>query len=200
MPISIGCQVEINFSDWREIYEILNESTCVDDAVHEIVCKYRDENVLKSLPLPPLAIPKEADKRFSRLSLPSSPNPESLFRFYQTLNGADRADTEVAAFMHDLALYQIPEGLEREEFFKTLGERFTTHAFIRAIVQLIRDEGSARFGLVNEWLTTNCSDKPTPYRWEMKSATRCLYGWLDFFYAEISWDVPGSHSMVIRWG
>ena len=64
---------------------------------------------------------------------------------------------------------------------------------------LIKNERSARFGQVNEWITELCSDKPTPYRWELKSSTNKLYDWLDYFFDEISWDVPGRHSQVIYW-
>ena len=197
--IEIGCQVEISYSDWGRIYELLSKSTRVDDAIYQTVCKYCEENGSKAPPLPPLKMPKVADKRFSKLSLPSSPNPELLFQFYQAPNKNDDADTEAAAFMHDLTLYQIPPSLGREEFFSTLAERFKNHAFIQAIVQLIQGEGSARFGLVNEWLTANCSDKPTPFRWEMKIVTHRLYEWLEYFFREITWDVPGDHSMVIYW-
>lgn len=197
--IEIGCQVEIDFTDWSKIYEILNESTRVDDSVYDEACIYLDENKSKSPPLPNLKFQAKSDKRFSKLSLPSSPNPEELFRFYEAPEEVGSGDAEVAAFMHDLVLYRIPEGLDRVAFFQILRERFVNHAFTRAIVSLIQEERSARFGLVNEWMTTNCSDKPTPYRWEMKSVTRRLYDWLDYFFPEISWDVPGAHSMVIRW-
>jgi hypothetical protein len=65
-------------------------------------------------------------------------------------------------------------------------------------MELIKKEKNARFGLVNEWLQQNCSDKPTPYRWELKATTRCLYDWLAYFFPEISWDRP-SYSMILRW-
>lgn len=197
--IEIGCQIEVGYSDWSKIYEILNESTRVDDVAYNEARRYIEENRSKPPPLPSLRLQAKSDKRFSKLSLPSSPNPEELFRFYEAPGEVGGGDAEVAAFMHDLVLYQIPEGLDRRTFFEALGERFVNHPFTRAIVSLIQEEKSARFGLVNEWLTTNCSDKPTPYRWEMKSVTRRLYDWLDYFYPEISWDIPGAHSMVIRW-
>jgi hypothetical protein len=194
--IEIGCQVEINHSDWRHIYEILNQSRRVDDDVYNAVCKYRDENLSKSPPIPQMNLPADIEKQFSMLSLPSSESPEELFHSYQS-PGCE--DSDIAAFVHDLILFDLPTGLERVAFFQFLETRFREHPFIQAIVEFIRGAGTARFGLVNKWITDNCSDRPTPYRWELKSITRRLYDWLDYFYQEISWDVPGAHSMVIRW-
>ena len=103
------------------------------------------------------------------------------------------------AFAHDLILYQVPPGLARDEFLSALRDNFKSHPFVRAIVKLVQQEKPARFGLVNEWIQANCSDKPTPYRWEIKENTHILYDWLDYFFEEIKWDVPGRHSQVIRW-
>ena len=70
--IEIGCQVELTYGDWAKIYELLNQSSRVTDAVYDAFCAYRDTNASSPPPLPPLVIPDEADKRFSKLSLPSS--------------------------------------------------------------------------------------------------------------------------------
>jgi hypothetical protein len=52
---------------------------------------------------------------------------------------------------------------------------------------------------VNDWIYQHCSDVPLPYKWEMKRNTNFLYNWLSYFYDEITWDIPGSHSQVIYW-
>ncbi len=197
--IEIGCEVSLATADWEQIFLILNASERVDDEVYARALTYIEANKTKPPPLPPLDLRPLGDKRFSRLSLPSSPNPESLHDYYRSVANNAEPQEDASAFIHDLNLYCVPPGLTREQFFSVLGRQFRTHPFITAIAGLIKQHGSARFGLVNDWITKNCSDRPTPYRWEMKSATRRLYDWLDSFFPEISWDVPGSHSMVIRW-
>ena len=68
-----------------------------------------------------------------------------------------------------------------------------------AAVDYIKEKKSVRFGEMNDWITSNCIDNPTPYRWEIKPTTNKLYDWLSFFYEKIYWDIPGSHSQVIYW-
>ena len=197
--IEIGCEVGLTPNDWLQLLRILDQSNRVDDEVHQTAMTYLETNKSTSPPLPPLDLQPKVDKRFSRLSLPSSSNPDALYAFYQDSDNEKILPEAASAFMHDLLLYGIPMGLPKEVFFATLSGKFKAHPFVLEIVNLIKAAGSARFGLVNEWITANCSDKPTPYRWEMKTATRRLYDWLAYFFTQISWDIPGSHSMVIRW-
>lgn len=193
----VGCLVRLHMRDWEQILRILQESLRVDDAVYEQALQYLGAHERQPHSAAQLQLRPTADKRFSILSLPASPSPTCLYDFY---NAADdeRHDEMTAASVHDLLLYQIPEGLEKEAFFTTLRARFRAHPFICAIVALIKEHQSARFGLVNAWLQQECSDKPTPYRWELKENTRTLYTWLEYFFEEISWDRP-RYSMVIRW-
>lgn len=67
------------------------------------------------------------------------------------------------------------------------------------LVEFIKEQKSARFGAVNDWIHSKCSDVPLPYRWEIKENTNILYNWLDYFFDEIRWDVPGVRSQVIYW-
>jgi hypothetical protein len=197
--VEIGCEVSLAQADWLRVFQILEESNRVDDDVYQTAVAYTEANKSTPPPVPPLDLTPKIDKRFSRLSLPSSSGPEALYTFYNDPATETASADDASAFVHDLMLYDIPQGLSKKAFFATLKERFAAHPFVTEIITLIKEAGSARFGLVNEWITTNCSDKPTPYRWEMKPATRRLYDWLAFFFSEISWGVPGAHSMVIKW-
>ena len=193
--------VKLQQNDWKHIYSILQESLHVDDTVYEQALEYLRTNKQETSTVPPLALEPTDNREFSILSLPASEGPEQLYSFYATAADNDQeqpAGKDVAACAHDLILYEIPEGLDRQGFLGTLKKQFKSHAFVLAVVSLIKTEQSARFGLVNEWLQSECSDKPTPYRWELKRNTRILYDWLEYFYDEITWDRP-NHSQVIRW-
>ena len=197
--IELGSEATLSASDWAKVYGILEHSERVDDVMFEQAERYLLDNKEKRPPLPPLQLQGIVAQDFSRLSLPAARSPQVLYEFYSDSSAMSDND-QIPAFMHDLALYDIPDGLSKDSFFSVLRDRFTSHPFVCAIVELIRTHEFARFGLVNEWITANCSDKPTPYRWEMKSVTRRLYDWLSYFFDEISWDIPGAHSMVVRWG
>ena len=196
--IELGCEVPLALTDWLSISQILEDSTAVDDDIFCKAKKYQNAFPKQQTSLPELQLAPAVLKAFSSLSLPATQNPEILFDFYETLETNTTPSKDVAVFMHDLVLYRIPQGLDRVQFFELLRSHFIEHPFIVAVVELLKEVKSARFGLVNVWLQQNCSDKPTPYRWELQATTRCLYDWLAYFFHEISWNQP-NYSMVLRW-
>lgn len=196
--VELGCEVPLALADWLNISQILEDSTAVDDAIFRKAKEYQAALPKQETSLPELQLIPAVQKTFSWLSLPASKNPEVLFEFYEALNTNMAPSKDVAVFMHDLILYRIPQGLERGPFLEMLRSHFLEHPFILAVVELLKKEKSARFGLVNSWLQQNCSDKPAPYRWELQATTRCLYHWLAYFIPEVSWDQP-NYSMVLRW-
>lgn len=197
--VEIGCEVALKDSDWRMINRLLFESNRVDRSMYETAKQYVEDNPKPVKTSPSLELKPKVDKSFSRLSLPATDDPETLYKYYSSDGHSRFSNDQVVAFVHDLVLYDIGGGLDQFAFFSRLESKFRSQPFTAAIVDLIRAEQSARFGLVNKWITDNCADQPTPYRWEMKSATRRLYNWLEHYYDEITWDIPGEHSMVIYW-
>lgn len=196
--VEIGCQVLLGYNDWKNIYELLDASFTVDDDIYNKAKAYLLNNKLTTPTAPPLDLAPTLDKYFSKLSLPATESPETLYAFYKDPEQHLHALNNPSAFMHDLALYKIPTGLSQEDFFMVLKANFLSHPFIEEIIKVIKKDSPLRFGAINAWITHNCSDKPTPYRWELKFGTRCLYSWLDYFVKEITWDRP-SHSMIIYW-
>lgn len=196
--IEAGCAVTLAGGDWRQVYAVLGQSVRIDEETHRAALGYIESNRPPPAQLAPFSIVRETVRSFSTLSLPASPNPEELYNFYRDHEAPAGRDADVAECNHDLALYDMPLGLGKAEFLSFLGERFKAHPFVSALVALIRSEKSVCFGRVTEWIQSNCSDRPTPYRWEIKKNTRIMYDWLAQFYQEISWDRP-RHSMIIRW-
>ena len=194
--IEIGCMVELSHEDWKQIYSILAKSNRVDDAMYHKALQYYEDNSEVTHNPPPLDLQPTNGNEFSILSLPASLHPEGLYSFYTAQH--DNNEELISSYVHDLILYDIDDGLNRDLFFQQLKDNFRKHPFVRAIVNLIRKEHSARFGLVNAWIQNHCSDKPTPYKWEIKGNTRCLYSWLEYFFDEITWDRP-QYSQVLRW-
>jgi len=194
--VEIGCMVKLSDEDWKQIYNILNKSNRVDDMMYKKALQYLEENSKITKDIPSFDLQPTDLKEFSILSLPASPTPEDLCGFYQTRY--DNNEDMVPSYVHDLILYNIDDSLTQDHFHQQLKEKFIEHPFVQAIVNLIRKEKSARFGLVNEWIQNHCSDRPTPYKWEIKRNTLFLYNWLEYFFDEISWDRP-NYSMILRW-
>ena len=133
------------------------------------------------------------------MSLPATQSPEYLYEIYKNPTQYIDEPDVYAEFVHDLVLYNLTNALDADKFIPELAQRFKRHAFIQEIVSFIERKGSVRFGEINGWITEQCTDKPTPYRWNLKRSTNRLYNWLSYFYEEITWDIPGSHSQVIYW-
>jgi len=197
--IEIGAQIRLTTNDWIELYRLLEDATHIDDRLYEIACRYREDNSSATDPLPPLILNSTDDKEFSKLSLPASQSPEQLYKFYKDPSQYIDETDAYAAFVHDLVLYNLITDFDDDKFFLELAQNFKRHLFIQEIVAFIEQEGSVRFGKMNGWITEQCTDRPTPYRWELKGSTNKLYNWLDYFIEEITWDIPGSHSQVIYW-
>lgn len=190
-------EIELSSADWHQIYQVLNESVRIDDALYTRACAYVNAH-RKEKETAELDLPSADDRHFSILSLPASKNPEALLHYYIT-GEAPAGEDSVASLQHDLALYGIPPGLPPAEFWKLLSANFRAHPFIDAFTAWLRTQGPARFGAVKEWIQQNCSDKPVPYCWELTKNTQILYTWLTTFFEEVSWEVPGRQSQVISW-
>jgi hypothetical protein len=197
--IEVGAQIQLEPKDWVEIYKLLENANLIDDALYEKACEYKEANKSKPDPLPPLDLEPTEDKAFSRFSLPAIQSPEKLYEIYQNPGSFNDDDELFSAFVHDISLYNVASGLEKEQFFEQLGVSFRAHPFTESVAGFIKGNESTRFGEMNAWITSQCSDNPTPYRWEIKQTTNKLYDWLAYFLEEITWDVPGARSQVIHW-
>jgi hypothetical protein len=197
--IEVGAQIQLEPKDWIEIYKLLEHANLIDDALYEKACEYKEANKSKPDPLPPLDLEPDEDKAFSRFSLPAIRSPEKLYEIYQNPGSFKDDDELFSAFVHDISLYNVAAGLGKEQFFEQLGMGFKAHPFTESVAGFVKGKESARFGEMNAWITSQCSDNPTPYRWEIKQTSNKLYDWLDYFFEEITWDVPGARSQVIYW-
>ena len=194
--LEAGVYVDLHRSDWTRLYNLIAGSRQVDD---EIFQRYEDyagdvRAPTKAVPLPDLLGPP---KVFTISSLPAVESPERLAELYFS-PGAGESAEEIRRAAHDLAVFNIPEGLDPDNFNERLALGFKGSPFVSAFVNLLKEIGSLRFGAVADWLHQHCEDVPLPYRWEIKANTRILYDWLEYFFMEIRWHRP-RHSQVIYW-
>lgn len=196
--IEVGVQTRLEVKDWINIQTLLTEATLIDDVIYKRACEYRDSHAEEHDSLPTLDLEYDNDANFSRLSLPAIQSPEQLYEIYKDPNKYQNEGDLYCAFVHDIVLYEIDMGLDHDAFFDQLRMHFKSHPFIKAISSFIEEKRSVGFGEMNNWITTNCSDKPTPYRWELKSSTNRLYDWLAYYFEEISWNRK-NYSQIIHW-
>ncbi len=113
---------------------------------------------------------------FQISSLPMSEDIETLIKIY--VNETSNDELALNCALHDLAIYQIPFGLNEVNFISELKSSFFKHPFIRAFLTNLNEVGMIYFGAAKEWIHQNCSDAPTPRKWEITSNIKILYRWI----------------------
>jgi hypothetical protein len=196
--LEAGALVPLQFEDFLPLKRIRDASRLVTDEIYEAYKAYIAEAEQTEVTLPDLALPEEAEQRFLLSMLPATESPAKLWEHYFGLESSILSKEDRHRLVHDLCEYDQPMGLSRGELDVRLGKGFRSNPFIQEIVALIKQEGSIRFGGVNDFIHRTCRDVPLPYRWEVKSTTANLYNWLACYYSEITWDRP-QHSQVIYW-
>jgi len=199
--IEVGCKVSLGNADWKNLYSIISNSILVNDLIYNAYLEklgnflYIKESNVPLIELSNL-IP---DREFSLDSLPAIRTPQELFQIYNNMINEDKTTELYRRAIHDIILFNIKDDLSELEFFKCLKNEFVSKKFIQRIVKLLEKHKSMRFGGVTNWIQDNCSDVPLPYRVEIKKNTKFLFNWLSYFYEEISWSIPNSHSQVLFW-
>jgi len=141
--------------------------------------------------------PEETD--FLLSALPMTPSVDYLINIYLKSGQYNAEELNCAA--HDLALYQVPVGLEKDEVYAHIKNNFNNHPFIKELKEHIRkQEGqSLRYGGVVDWIKEKTTTVPTPRSWELKQEqiVNILYEWICFFDKDFVVEVPGRKSEVI---
>lgn len=153
------------------------ESVLITDHIYDQIKAQLPEKIASFPKETDFAIDIEyPDKDFSISSLPMTYNVETLYRIYETQETIHEVELNCA--MHDLALFNIPIGLDLEVFKSRLKINFFNHPFIRAFLNNLDHGGEIYFGSAKEWIHKNCSDVPTPRKWEITENIQILYRWV----------------------
>ena len=196
--LEAGALVPLQLEDFLALKRLRDASRLVTDEIYEAYKACIAEAEQTEVTLPHLTLPEEAEQKFLLSMLPATESPEKLWELYSGIENVMLSKEDRHRLVHDLCAYNLPMGLARDELDQRLGEGFRINPFIQAVVALIKQEGSIRFGGVNDFIHRTCRDVPLPYRWEIKSTTSYLYNWLAHYYTEITWDRP-SYSQVAYW-
>lgn len=137
---------------------------------------------------------KSLEKEFLLSSLPMSNSVFDLYDLYTT--PMDESNVLNDCAIHDIVLYGLEFGLTRKEFYQTLNTNFFKHPFIVAFLhELDNCDGQIYFGRAKEWIQSNCTNVPTPRRWEITENIQILYNWfVNLGEGKYAVDVPGRHS------
>ena len=201
-----GLQENISFNDKKYFNEIILKSNYVTkEKVLEIRQKV-DEQKSKVVKIEDIKseiedVPcKETLKDSFLISqLPMSFNIFYLYESYLKPELLSLEDTNCLA--HDLVLYDIPNDLQKDEFYSILKENFNKHPFILKLKEFIKSDSrqSLGYGRVVSWIKDKTTTVPTPRSFELKEEqiVNILYEWICFFDEEWSWSRP-TWSQVIK--
>lgn len=184
--------------DELEFRKLRDSSLRVDD---EIYAEFQNA-VSNCPPQPPIhtgdaAIYERYRKGdlFLLSDLPATKEPAALIR---AIRDCERISDLPEQMVIDCVTFGIKEGMTAEAANSQLSAGFRASPFVRVVLEEIREAGSLSFGAMTSLIHDYCRDVPAPYRSEVKETVNTLYNWLCFYFDDLSWDVPGSRSQVIR--
>lgn len=191
--LETGTMVSLCSYDWIRINQILDGSRLVTPELVEHLKEYQDEpDKLEELL-------KEffSDKGLSMLDLPSLSKPEDFIRAFTgdiALKGND-----LQRYLSDFSTYRADQFNVHDDPTEKLRTAFLAKPFIRAFSSHLKKKQSMRFGEVTQWFHDNISERPLPFRTEIKEMVGRIYNWICYFNNQVSWDIPGERSQVIKW-
>ena len=182
-----GLASSIGFHDKRYLDKIVSESHLVDESYYKELKSQIDDLRAKfkmnreKFSESPLLGKKNNKEMFLLSSLPMSYSPQRLWEVYSKMGeGFNREEVNCAT--HDLNTYCVDEGLNKEEFFKVLGNNFNKQPFASKLKQSIAEKRNGFMGYTEiiRWLQENTTTVPTPRRWEIKDAQKVqiLHKWI----------------------
>jgi hypothetical protein len=187
----------LDITDEIELKKLADSCVRVTDKVYEEFKKAVEE----CPPAPPFNTTEleiyqrnTNSKAFLLSDLPATKNPELLISTIRKSGDESELDAPIIA---DCANFRINVSQE-EQIEDELASSFCDSAFVRAIVSKIRSSESMNFGEVTSFVHDRCRDVPLPFRSDVKERVNTLYNWLCYFFDDLTWDVPGARSQVIR--
>lgn len=173
----LGIIVEhLSISDRLYFQTIEAESMLITEKTYEALRQRVDSQKEKNNTLNCDFGLKDLTQNFLISSLPMSYSIESLKRTYYSQTSDDELELNCA--LHDLAIFKIPFGLSDEEFTLQLKSAFFNSPFIRAFLENLDEQGEIYFGRAKDWIQKNCSDSPTPRKWEITNNIQILFRWI----------------------
>lgn len=175
---------ELSVEDQQYLQNRILESQLITEERMKDLRERRDSITYAEPNVPELEFPETKTDYFLITQLPFFRDVNALFESYRNPEGLSQEDRRDLA--HDLALYNIPQGLDKSEFNALVKEAFVAHPFIRDFcdwVKAIDDprperKASARFGAVRAWFSKNTTTVPTPRAWELSEDINTLYDWI----------------------
>ena len=161
--------------DRMHLLRIQAESILVTDEVHaQYVDWLASQKRVKQPPATFLALNNDTTP-FHTSMLPHSDTPQ---RLWEVANGQGEPlkGYELPAMEHDLAMLDLDVSVPLDEFVRGLQTSFFERPFIKAFEAQIDADGIP-FGSVKQWVQSNCSDVPTPFRRELTFLVQALIHW-----------------------
>lgn len=198
--IETACLIEkLTLVDGLSLKRLRDTSLRVNESVYE----HFREAVNACPPPPPLQTrdikiyEQHMDANDYLLSdLPTTSHPSRLIAAIQSSDWHSNAFTP--QMLTDCVTFGVTDQMSCSEAIAQLESGFKSSPFVIFVTEEIRREGSMRFGAVTSLVHSHCRDVPTPYRSDVKAIVENLYNWLCHYFDDLSWDIPGARSQVIR--
>lgn len=195
-----GSTNDIKYGDIAYFNEIIINSEYVTPTLFQEITRLVDQTKLPTIDYPIIETKRNEADYFLLSNLPMTETVGELYEAYCSPNNLDI--DEINYVTHDIALYKIPNNLDKSSFYNYMQEAFNTHPFIIKLKEHIKSSPrqSLNYGGVVRWIQENTTTVPTPRAWEIKQdiIVNILYTWICTLDDEFTWDTP-NFSQVIKY-
>ena len=175
-----GMLDQIDFDDISYLNKIILESEYVTSRLYEQIRILVELTILPTIIYPIIETTKNKEDYFLLSNLPMTETVEELFDGY--CNPESLNNEEITYVTHDVALYNIPNKLDKAGFYDYIQLAFNSHPFVIMLKECIMSSPrqSLNYGSVVRWIQNNTTTVPTPRAWEIKQdiIVNILYGWI----------------------
>ena len=202
-----GVNEHMSFSDICYLNQIISKSQYVSEDLYNQL-KYKVNSTdMPTLEYENIPTQKAVVDSFLISELPMYGNIHDMYSAYKNPDNLDPLDQTYLA--HDMAVYEVATGMNKDEFYSHLKSKFNTHPFIVKFKEAVKNHidergdvtrnGSLHFGGVKRWFQENTTTVPTPRGYDLNDLTNVLYKWIVRFDSCYSHKVEGKHSDIIRY-
>jgi hypothetical protein len=191
--IEAGSFVQLDEEDWKHVNSILRQSARLDEAAYSLAAAFIKDHRVDHSPLPTFDLPSAPTGGFSLLDLPAANSPTALV---ESIKAAAAESSRKPQVIHDMQLLGVNLETLEDQMVASVLRGYRELQAVCAVVRWLSESGSRSFGEVTQWLHANLTDRPMPYRSDVKEAVANLYRWLPVAFNQISVGRP-HHSEVL---
>ncbi len=193
--VEVGTMVQLTVYDWLQVRKIISESQLVTEETYNLLESARDNKADIQAILDNL----HQNNGYYFDDLPALENVDDFIKVFKSMNLSSNLADFPPEYISDYLSLGAENFSSSSALLDQISESFLEQKYIQNLLQLLQERTTLNFGSVTAWYHENMLDRPMPYRADIKKRINNLYNWLSELHPNVSWDIPGARSQILRW-